>query len=142
MKMLGVALQDPRLQLLLGVVRQLNIPWQGNEKVINVDGLLSRCWHRRLQVRCADPAEDLCPDGHLAYGLAILAAIALPGALFAVSEVAYNHAFAFGGLFGGASRGGRVFGRNLSRVVRWALFPFYLTVMVPLFILATTVQYV
>ena len=34
---------------------------------------------------CIDSSVDLCPNGHLAYGLATLAVVALPGAVFAIS---------------------------------------------------------
>ena len=54
---------------------------------------LPQCAHDRLEVRCADTSEDLCPYGHIHYGLLTLVILAAPGALYGYSEFMHFKAF-------------------------------------------------
>ena len=64
--------------------------------------------HVRLHIRCEDPSVDLCPSGHLSFGLVTAVAIAIPGALIALSEFRHFRAFRFGAA-------GKLRGQNLNR---------------------------
>jgi len=40
---------------------------------------LSNCTHNNLEISCVDNSTDLCPNGHLQYGLVTIGPVALPG---------------------------------------------------------------
>ena len=71
---------------------------EGREERIH--SLLSKCHKDQLHVHCEDDSLDLCPQGHLLYGLVTLGAMAFPGILLALSEFKHFKAFRFGLLFG------------------------------------------
>lgn len=52
-----------------------------------------QCSHDHLEVKCADTSEDLCPYGHIHYGLLTLLILAVPGMLFGYSEFMHFKAF-------------------------------------------------
>ena len=145
MKSLGAALQNPKLRSLFSVAQELNLLDESTRDQ-SMAQLASQCTHRKLAVHCEDPSVDLCPSGHLIYGLVTLGILLLPGAVFAVSEFLHRRAFGFGGAL---RKGGeknkeddeeRVLGQNLNRVVKFALLPFYVVVMAPLAIFVTVLQ--
>lgn len=96
----------------------------------------SECTHESLQVECIDTSVDLCPYGHLLYGLATVAAMALPGLLFGLSEFAHHRAFRFGGLFG------RMLGQEWPLIIKLLILPLYVAIMIPLVVIATIFQYI
>jgi hypothetical protein len=58
-------------------------------------GLVLYSTHEHLEIDCVDESEDLCPNGHLQYGLVTIGPVALPGILFALSEFFHHHAFRY-----------------------------------------------
>ncbi len=94
---------------------------------------MSQCSHDRLDVKCEDTREDLCPYGYLVYGGLTFAIMAAPGFLFAFSEFMHFKAFRFGALTG------RMYGQNANRLLKFMLLPVYMAVMAPLTIVITIV---
>lgn len=85
---------------------------------------LQGCSFSVLEVRCVDNSVDLCPNGHLAYGLATLAVVALPGALFALS--------AFVGHGGGfvLLNWDKTYGCDWILPLKLIFLPFYIVLMI------------
>ena len=53
------------------------------------------CSMKQLSVSCRDTTIDLCPNGHLMYGTATACVLALPGIIYAISEVLHYRYFRF-----------------------------------------------
>ena len=130
---LGAVVQHPRLKPLVKLAQDLDL-FAGGDPAKAMAALASNCTHSRLVVHCEDRTVDLCPGGHLVYGLATLALLALPGMLLAVSAFVHFRCFRFGML------GGRMYGQGWGKAARLVLLPLYVVAMVPLVVVITVVQ--
>ena len=95
---------------------------------------VSQCQHKSLKVDCIDRSVDICPQGHLLYGISTIACVALPGILFAMSDFIYYKGFSFGRLFGGP------YFRSWPLLIKLILLPAYVVFMIPFIIVITVVQ--
>ncbi|QQP51111.1 Uncharacterized protein FKW44_012351, partial [Caligus rogercresseyi] len=86
---------------------------------------LSSCSKTNYSVHCINRKTDLCPNGHISYGVLTLAAMAVPGILFGLSEFFHFKHFRFGEL--------KVMGREWSLVLKLMILPLYVFVMIPFF---------
>ncbi len=92
---------------------------------------VSDCKHDYLRVDCVDFTEDLCSQGHYFYGLCIIACVALPGGLFALSDFFNYKGFTFGKLLCNPLL------RKWPVLVKLPLLPIYVLFMIPSVIFVT-----
>merc|ERR1719188_106915 len=124
-------LQDPRFVGVMQVAKELELMSElGRARVMD------QCAHEHLTLSCVDTSEDLCPYGHIHYGLLTLVILAAPGAIFGYSEFMHFKAFRFGGLTP------RMYGQSANRLLKYLLLPLYMVAMAPLSILVTIWTYV
>ncbi|TRY78633.1 hypothetical protein TCAL_14430 [Tigriopus californicus] len=134
MQVLGQSFENPKAKRLFKVVQALNL-LNENTRLEAMNNLTRQCVHDRLKVKCEDKTKDLCPNGHLYYAILTLISLAVPGALFAITEFCHFKSFRFGSLFGS------LYGVDMSPALKWLLLPFYIVIMIPLKFLITIVQY-
>jgi hypothetical protein len=123
-------MDDERIQAVLAVAKELNLMSSNGRSAV-----LSQCAHDVLDIKCEDDTVDLCPNGHLLYGLITLMTIFSPGLAFGFSEFMHFKAFRFGSLFG------KMYGQDWNRLAKWAMLPVYLIIMQPLTIVITIFSY-
>ena len=61
--------------------------------------LAGNCSMELLSVKCVDNTIDLCPNGHVTYGLATACILLLPGVIYGVSEFLHLKSFSLGNVF-------------------------------------------
>ena len=131
-----VAIMDNLAQKFLGssdmavAINFATAKWDLTSKEGRAD-FLGNCSMPRLDVDCVDDTLDLCPNGHLAYGLATIFVVVLPGLLFALSSFAKHRAFVLIDI-------DKPYGKNMNLAAKLLTFPFYAVLMVPLVMITTT----
>ena len=88
---------SPRAKAFFNLVMDLDLV-KDSTRQARLQQIMSRCNLDRLAIACRDNEVDLCPNGHLNYGLIKILLLALPGVLYALSEVWHMRSFGFGGV--------------------------------------------
>ncbi|CAB4065475.1 unnamed protein product, partial [Lepeophtheirus salmonis] len=95
---------------------------------------LKQCSRQNFTIKCINHEKNLCPSGHISFGLLTLAAMAVPGILFGISEFVHFKHFRFGDF--------KVLGLQWSFMVKIMVLPLYVTVMIPFFFFITIWNYI